>query len=88
MVLILAKRDQDQANFHRNFLVQTKASRLDCINVVFHQAGVIAATIVDGVSIVRRLPTAQSITPLPEQICGNGADSRCLPGSLGAAKTQ
>jgi hypothetical protein len=59
----------------QNLLMHAKLSRADRRNVICHQAGIVPTTIVDSISIVRRLPTTQSITPLPEKIRGNGAYS-------------
>jgi hypothetical protein len=55
--------------------------------MIRHQAGKVTRPIEDSVSIIRGLSSAQSITPLPEQVPGNSLriQRRRLPGSLNAA---
>lgn len=55
--------------------------------MIRHQAGKVTRPIEDSVTIIRGLPSAQSITPLPEHVSSNtlSIQRRRLPGSLNGA---
>lgn len=81
LIKILKLRSNWQ-NYLASSSLTSQNSDLDGLDMICDQTRIVTASIVDGVTIVWGLSSAQIVAPLPKQICGYRSNSGLLPGSL------